>query len=129
MKARLISIAALLVAADMTIASVNISSDYEIKPVPQPENKFDEVVNIFLVAVDRGELIVFDNTISRDILDPVQVKYIYSFNDDEPSISIYSLLKYPLKIPGVDDCTAGAIEVLLDIDGTIIDSSIHIPSN
>jgi len=129
MKARLISIAALLVAADMTIASVNISSDYEIKPVPQPENKFDEVVDIFLVAVDRGELIVFDNTISRDILDPVQVKYIYSFNDDEPSISIYSLLKYPLKIPGVDDCTAGAIEVLLDIDGTIIDSSIHIPSN
>jgi len=129
MKARLISIAALLVAAGMTIASVNISSDYEIKPVPQPENKFDEVVNIFLVAVDRGELIVFDNTISRDILDPVQVKYIYSFNDDEPSISIYSLLKYPLKIPGVDDCTAGAIEVLLDIDGTIIDSSIHIPSN
>ena len=129
MRARLISIAALLVAAGMTIASVNISSDYEIKPVPQPENKFDEVVNIFLVAVDRGELIVFDNTISRDILDPVQVKYIYSFNDDEPSISIYSLLKYPLKIPGVDDCTAGAIEVLLDIDGTIIDSSIHIPSN
>jgi len=129
MKARLISIAALLVAAGMTIASVNISSDYEIKPVPQPENKFDEVVDIFLVAVDRGELIVFDNTISRDILDPVQVKYIYSFNDDEPSISIYSLLKYPLKIPGVDDCTAGAIEVLLDIDGTIIDSSIHIPSN
>ena len=129
MRARLISIAALLVAAGMAIASVNISSDYEIKPVPQPENKFDEVVEIFLIAVDRGELIVFDNTISRDILDPVQVKYIYSFNDDDPSISIYSLLKHPLKIPGVDDCTAGAIEVLLDIDGTIIDSSIHIPSN
>jgi hypothetical protein len=129
MKARLLSIAALLVAAGMTIASVNISSDYEIKPIPQPENKFDEVVDIFLVAVDRGELIVFDNTISRDILDPVQVKYIYSFNDEDPSISIYSLLKQSLKIPGVDDCTAGAIEVMLDIDGTIIDSSIHIPSN
>ena len=129
MKARLLSIAALLVAAGITIASVNISSDYEIKPIPQPENKFDEVVDIFLVAVDRGELIVFDNTISRDILDPVQVKYIYSFNDEDPSISIYSLLKRPLKIPGVDDCTAGAIEVMLDIDGTIIDSSIHIPSN
>ena len=129
MKARLLSIAALLVAAGMTIASVNISSDYEIKPIPQPENKFDEVVDIFLAAVDRGELIVFDNTISRDMLDPVQVKYIYSFNDEDPSISIYSLLKQPLKIPGVDDCTAGAIEVLLDIDGTIIDASIHIPSN
>lgn len=129
MKSRLLSIAVLLFAAGMTFASVNNSSDFEIKPVPQPENKFDEVVEIFLVAVDRGELIVFDNIISRNMLDPVQVKYIYSFNDDEPSISIYSLLKYPLTIPGVDDCTAGAIEVLLDIDGTIIDSSIHIPSN
>ena len=129
MKSRLLSIAVLLFAAGMTFASVKSSSDFVIKPVPQPENKFDEVVEIFLVAVDRGELIVFDNIISRNILDPVQVKYIYSFNDDEPSISIYSLLKQPLNIPGVDDCTAGAIEVLLDIDGTIIDSSIHIPSN
>ena len=129
MKARLLSIVVLLCAAGITIASINTSSDYISKPVPQPQNKFDEVVDIFLLAVDRGELVVFYNTISRNMLDPVQVKYIYTFNDDEPSISIYSLLKRPLNIPGVDDCTAGGIEVTLDVDGTIIDSSIHIPSS
>jgi hypothetical protein len=129
LKARLASIAILFFAAGITIASVKTSSDYEIKPVPQPENKFYEVIEIFLIAVDRGELVVFDKIISRNMLDPVQVKYIYSFNNEDPSISIYSLFKWPLKIPGVDDCTAGGIEVTLDLDGTIIDSSIHIPSN
>jgi hypothetical protein len=129
MKARLLTIAVLLFAAGTTIASVNTSSDYRIKPIPQPENKFEEVVEIFLLAVDRGELVVFDNPIRRHMLDPVQVKYVYTFNDDDPTISVYSLLKQPLKIPGVDDCTAGGVEVILDIDGSIIDSSIHIPSN
>lgn len=129
MKARLFSIAILLLAAGITIASINSSSDYMIKPVPQPKNKFKEVVEIFLDAVDRGELIVFDNIISRSILDPVQVKYVYTFNQTEPSISVYSLLKQPLAIPGVDNCTAGGIEASLDVDGTIIDSSVHIPSN
>ena len=129
MKARLFSVAVLFLAAGITFASINTSSDYMIKPVPQPENKFDAIVVIFLEAVDRGELIVFDNIIPRSVLDPVQVKYVYTFNDDDPSISIFSLLKRPLKIPGMDDCTAGGIEVLLDADGTIIDSSVHIPSN
>ena len=129
MKARLFSVAVLFLAAGITFASINTSSDYMIKPVPQPENKFDAIVVIFLEAVDRGELIVFDNIIPRSVLDPVQVKYVYTFNDDDPSISIFSLLKRPLKIPGMDDCTAGGIEVLLDADGTIIDSSVHIRSN
>jgi hypothetical protein len=129
MKARLLSIAVLLFAAGITIATVNTSSDYMTKPVPQPLNKFSEMVDIFLLAVDRGELTVFDNVITRNMLDPVQVKYVYTFNEDDPSISIFSLLKQPLKIPGMDDCSAGGVEVLLDTDGTIIDSSVHIPSN
>ena len=129
MKVRLIIFTVLLLAAGINFASVNISPDYTIKPVPQPQNKFEEVVEIFLIAVDRGELVVFGNTITRNMLDPVQVKYVYTFNDDNPSISIYSLLLQPLKIPGMDDCAAGGIEVTLDIDGTIIDSSVHIPSN
>jgi len=129
MNIKLAFIALLFFIAGNSIASVNISPDYTIKPIPQPQNKFDEVVEIFLIAVDRGDLVVFDNIITRNMLDPVQVKYVYTFNDDDPSISVYSLLLRPLNIPGVDDCTAGGIEVILGVDGSIIDSSIHIPSN
>lgn len=129
MKSRLTYIAVLLFTASISNASVNVSPEYIITPVPQPQNKYEEVVEIFLIAVDRGELIVFDNTITRSMLDPVQVKYVYTFDEDDPTISVYSLLLQPLKIPGVDDCTAGGIEVIMDVDGSIIDSSIHIPSN
>ena len=129
MKARLLSVAVFFLVMGSATASISTSSDYLLQPVPQPQNKFEEVVSIFFKAVDRGELVVFDNIISRNILDPVQVKYVYSFNNAEPSISVYSLLKVPLKVPGMDNCSAGGIEVLLDMEGTIIDSSIHIPSN
>ena len=113
----------------IAIAVTTSSFESTLKPIPQPENKFHEVVDVFLAAVDRGELVVFDNRITRGMLDPVQVKYVYTFDDAKPTISVYSLLTTNLKIPGADDCSGGGIEVLLDIDGTIIDSSVHIPSN
>lgn len=128
MNSRLIYIAVLLFASSIINASINVSPELIIKSVPQPQNKFEEVVEIFLIAVDRGELVVFDKTITRSMLDPIQVKYVYTSDVEDPTISVYSFLLQPLKIPGVDDCTAGGIEAILDIDGSIIDSSIHIQS-
>ena len=66
----------LLLAAGISNASVNKSPDYTIKALPQPQNKFKQVVETFLIAVDDGELVVFDNIITRDMLQPVEVKYI-----------------------------------------------------
>ena len=119
----------LLLAAGLSNASVNKSPDYTIKALPQPQNKFNQVVEIFLNAVDDGELVVFDNIITRDMLQPVEVKYIYTYDNETPTISVFSLLRKPLNIPGIDDCTASGIEVIMDIDGNIVDSSVHIPSN
>lgn len=119
----------LLLAAGISNASVNKSPDYTIKALPQPQNKFNQVVEIFLIAVDDGELIVFDNIITRDMLQPVEVKYIYTYDNETPTISVFSLLRKPLIIPGIDDCAASGIEVIMDIDGNIVDSSVHIPSN
>lgn len=129
MTIKLAAFAFLFCLSSHTIASVNISPDYSTKALPQPQNKFEIVVETFLIAVDRGELVVFDTIITRDMLDPVQVKYVYTSNDDNPSISVYSLLLQPLKIPGLDDCTVGGIEVIMDSDGSIIDSSLHISGN
>lgn len=128
MIARLLSTVILFFAVSSAIAATTSSSESALKVIPQPENKFQGVVDIFLAAVDRGELVVFDNRISRSMLDPVQVKYVYTFDGSEPAISVYSLLKTSLKIPGSEDCAGGGIEVSLGIDGTIIDSSVHIPS-
>jgi hypothetical protein len=119
----------LLLAAGISNAAINKSPDYTLKSLPQPLNKFNQVVEIFLKAVDSGELIIFDNIITRDMLQPVEVKYIYTHDNENPSISVFSFLRKPLKLPGVDDCTVGGIEVIMDIDGNIIDSSIHVSGN
>ena len=119
----------LLVAAGISNAAINKAPDYTLKPLPQPPNKFNQVVEIFLNAVDVGDLVIFDNIITRDMLQPVEVKYIYTYNNENPTISVFSFLRKSLSIPGVDDCTVGGIEVIMDIDGNIIDSSVHISSN
>jgi hypothetical protein len=119
----------LLVAAGISNAAINKDPDYTLKPLPQPPNKFNQVVEIFLNAVDDGDLVVFDNIVTRDMLQPVEVKYIYTYNNENPTISVFSFLRKPLSLPGVDDCTVGGIEVIMDIDGNIIDSSVHISSN
>lgn len=129
MNPRYIIIFFLLLAAGISIASVNKSPDYNIKSLPQPHQKFNQVVEIFLTAVDNGELIIFDNIITPDMLQPVQVKYVYSIDNETPTISVFSLLRKALNVPGIDDCTATGIEVILDNDGNIIDSAVHIPSN
>ena len=54
MKARLLSVAVLLLIMGSAVASISTSSDYLLDPVPQPQNKFSEMVDIFLLAVDRG---------------------------------------------------------------------------
>ncbi len=119
----------LLLAAGFSLASVNTSSEYLKKPLPQPHNNYEQVVKMFLLAVDRGELVVFENTITRSMLEPQQVKYVYTLDNNEPIISIYSLLRQPIKIPGMPDCTAGGLEATLDMNGNIINSSVHISSN
>jgi hypothetical protein len=119
----------LLVAAGISNAAINEAPDYTLKPLPQPPNKFKQVVEIFLNAVDDGDLVVFDNIVTRDMLQPVEVKYIYTYNNENPTISVFSFLREPLSLPGVDDCTVGGIEVIMDTEGNIIDSSVHISSN
>ena len=131
MKVGLLSIVILLFAVGTAIA-VPVTKpclDPALKTIPQPEDKFQEVVDVFLAAVDRGELVIFDKKITRSMLDPVEVKYVYKYDGADPAISIFSLLTTSLEIPGVPECAAGGIEALLAIDGTIIDSTVHVPGN
>lgn len=93
------------------------------------EHHFDqprEVVKVFLEAVDRGELIVFEQVIDRSMIIPLQVEYTYHLDNATPQLSIFSELKQPIPIPDADGCEVRAISAILDDAGNIVEAVVHV---
>ena len=93
------------------------------------EHKFDqprEVIKVFLQAVDRGELIVFEQVIDRSMIVPVEVEYVYQLDSAIPRLSVYAELKQPIPVRDADGCEVHAVSAVLDNAGSIVESVVHI---
>jgi len=85
-----------------------------------------KIVEIYLKAVNRGELKVFDNVLDESMLIPSRVEYIYELNSVDPIIRVYSKLKQPMPMPGQQGCKLRAVSSTLDGDGRIIETEAHV---
>ena len=85
-----------------------------------------EVIDIFLKAVSRGELIVFEKRLDKSMITPVRVEYAYELNRAISSIIVYSELKQPMAVPNQKDCSVRAVSATLDTEGQIIEVKAHI---
>ena len=87
-----------------------------------------KTLDVFFRAVNRGELIVFDQKIEKYLLIPMQVEYIYKFDGSKPLVKIYSELKYPIYIPQQTEIKLRGISAILNDTGHIIEVSAHVVS-
>ena len=87
-----------------------------------------EIIDVFLKAVDRGELIVFEQTIDKSILIPLRVEYVYELNGSQPTVKIYSELKRLTPVPLHDGIKLRGISAILNDDGHIIEIRAHVIS-
>ncbi len=85
-----------------------------------------KVLNVFLTAVDRGELLYFGKRVSRKEIVPIQVEYVYKFDNPVPLVEIYSEFKTSKSVPRRSDCSAAGISAVLNSLGEIVDSTVHI---
>ena len=79
-----------------------------------------QIVEIFLKAVAKGELVIFDREIDQSMLIPVRVEYVYELDSEIPAIKVYSELKEPMRIPGLEHCSVKGVSAVLDGAGAII---------
>jgi len=97
---------------------------------PHPvEHEFDEpreIVRLYLKAVERGELVVFDQTLDASLLIPVRVEYVYELNNAIPRVKVYAEFKQPMSVPGQTDCQARGVSAVLDDAGSIVEIEIHV---
>jgi hypothetical protein len=85
-----------------------------------------QVIAMFLEAVDRGELHFYGKPLSRGDINPIRVEYVYDLDQSVPQIMIYSEFTKPQTIPGQPDCAVKAISAVMDHEGHIIDSTLHV---
>ncbi|HYA37751.1 MAG TPA: hypothetical protein VEI74_05715 [Candidatus Methylomirabilis sp.] len=93
--------------------------------IPYPQINPRLVVDVFLEAVDRGELIVFKKRISRSMLEPERVEYIYALDDHAPTVKVFSALKKPFPFPDMPEVLVEGITGALDWNGHITESTVH----
>jgi hypothetical protein len=117
-----------LLALGLFIAGCNYTFAYALERTPGPVkpdfSEPHEIVDIYLKAVSRGELIVFDRKLDKSMITPVRVEYIYDINSTISSVTVYSELKQP--IPAPENCSVRGVSATLDSDGHIIEVKAHI---
>lgn len=98
----------------------------------QPDSitlKFHEphdVIDMYFKAVSRGELIVFNQKLDKSMLKPIQVEYVYKLDSVIPIVKVYSELKQPMSVPAVESFRVYGVSAILDTDGRIIETKVHI---
>lgn len=119
-----------LLALGLFITGCNYSFAYTLERTPGPVkpgfSEPHEVVDIYLKAVSRGELIVFDRKLNESMITPVRVEYIYDINSAISSVTVYSELKQPMPVPAQESCSVRGVSATLDINGHIIEVKAHI---
>ena len=119
----LIALGLFFVGSNYTFAHV-----LEISPGPVKRDFAEphEIVNIFLKAVSRGELIVFDQKLDESMITPVRVEHVYDIMSAISSVTVYSELKQPMPVPAQVSCSVRGVSATLDADGHIIEVKAHI---
>ncbi len=85
-----------------------------------------DILDLFNAAVERGEVIVFDEALRADFITPRRVEVAFDLEHNRRQFKVYSELKRKLKVPGVQDCYYRHITSLLDDRGKIIETIAHI---
>lgn len=120
-----LALAALLVVPlDDARAARPASESPFVAPSPQIVQP-DIVVERFLQAVDRGELVVYGRVIDRSMILPVRVEYVYTLPTHATQVKVYATLKEPLPVPGRRGCKVEALGSVLEA-GRIVEIESHL---
>ena len=109
---------------DAALASVPVPRHLINPDTPRIEDP-DALVERYLAAVDRGELLVFGRKIGRAMIVPIRVEYVYELSDRAMRIKVYSNLVQPLAVPGQNDCQILGVSAVME-DGVITEIESHV---
>jgi len=94
--------------------------------IPYPRIEIQQVFGIFHAAVDRGELILFEERLTRRCIEARNVIYEYRPGNRYPLIKIYSDIIEPMAVPDMPSMRIIGVTAVLDEDGHVIETIAHV---
>jgi hypothetical protein len=120
----------IMVAGVLFSAAVSAAAALQSADIPDPQfNEPRHIVRLYLIAVDRGELHIFTHHISKAMISPARVEYIYKLDDPVPTIRVFSVLIEPLSVLHCDECRVHGVSAVLTPDGRLTNIEAHISTN
>ena len=113
-----------LLALNPAFAAVSVP-EYWIDPSQPAIEDPDRLVDAFLKAVDRGELTIYGQTLTREMIDPTQVEYVYDLVSRETRLRVHATLKQALKLRDQPGCRILCISAEME-DGRIVEIESHL---
>lgn len=83
------------------------------------------LVESYLAAVDRGELLSFERRLTRADINPVNVQYNYQIVSGTMETRVYSTLKEPMPVPGQPEYQVIGVCSAME-DGRIVETESHV---
>lgn len=116
--------------AGLPVQSLSLLNTKDNKPAqgmirPEFYTPYD-IVEIYLAAVGKGELVILNQVVNKSMLIPVRVEYVYEIASHKTSRKVFSKLKNLLNVPGHDCCQINGIGAILDEKGHIVETEIHL---
>ena len=119
--------AVFLVISLMVTASV---SEQPTASIDRPCTNTSEVLHTFLLAVDQGELQLFEDVLYRNDISPSRVVLAFDIGNQAPVNTVYSDLKKPVLLKDHPEFQVNSISVTLSSTGHIVETKAHIfPKN
>ena len=115
--------ALLLVITLIVSASVSEQATIGINP-PCATNS--EVLRSFLLAVDRGELQLFEDVLYRNDISPSRVVRDFDIGNQVPLTKVYSDLKNPVFLEDRPKFQVNSVSATLSHTGRIVETKAHI---
>jgi hypothetical protein len=113
----------------LVLAGVSVWAHLVGPESPGTAHKFSqpfEVVHDFMESVKRGELKAFDITLTPEMINPERVDYSFQLESSSYCIIIYSSLVKPISSPQLEGVMIHGISAVVDKDGTIIETRVHV---
>lgn len=102
-----------------------------IESAPQADEHFAHdfcphtVVDRLMEAIAQGELALYGQVVRKDMVTPLRVEYVHDLVSGDAVLKVYIKLTQPVAIPGVEDFVIEGLDVVMDRDGNVVDSTAH----
>jgi hypothetical protein len=114
----------------LTLAAVSVCAEPDDRQDIDSQQKKIElqlILNLFLKAVDGGDLSLFNQVLSKDMIEPAQIAQVYDLDKDTISITIFCRLTETLKVPHYDEAFyVDGLTAYINPEGEIYQITAHV---